>query len=59
MNNDCEFDMGVVTGQFYWRAVREANREVNMRRSVVEAQPVEATVVQFPSNVIQFRKKAA
>lgn len=59
MNRDSEmFDMGAITSQFYWRAVRTANRQTKPRCEVVLMKPVVDTVT-TKNNVVAFVKKVA
>ena len=62
MNRDSEvlFDMEVITGQYYWRAVRKANRRVKPRCEVVSIK-IAADTVPAKNNVVAFvnPKKAA
>ena len=59
MNRDSEmFDMEMITSQFYWRAVRKANRQVKPRCEVVSIKTAADTVT-VTNNVLPFVKKAA
>ena len=59
MNRDSEmFDMEMITSQFYWRAVRKANRQVKPRCEVVSIKTAADTVT-VKNNVLPFVKKAA
>ena len=59
MNRDSEmFDMEMITSQFYWRAVRKANRQVKPRCEVVLIKTAADTVT-VKNNVLPFVKKAA
>ena len=59
MNRDSEmFDMEMITSQFYWRAVRKANRRVKPRCEVVSIKTAVDTVT-TKNNVLPFVKKVA
>ena len=59
MNRDSEmFDMEAITSQFYWRAVRTANRQMKPRCEVVSIKTAVDTVT-TKNNVVPFVKKVA
>lgn len=59
MNKDTEaFDMETITSQWYWRSVRQANRQVKPRCEVVLIKTAADTVT-AKNNVLPFVKKAA
>ena len=59
MNRDSEmFDMEMITSQFYWSAVRKANRQVKPRCEVVSIKTAADTVT-VKNNVLPFVKKVA
>ena len=59
MNKDTEaFDMETITSQWYWRSVRQANRQVKPRCEVVSIKTAADTVT-AKNNVLPFVKKAA
>ncbi len=56
MNRDSEmFDMEMITGQFYWRAVRKANRQVKPQEIVLIETEVETVTTK--NNVVPFVRK--
>ena len=58
MNRDSEmFDMEMITSQFYWRAVRKANRQVKPHESVLIETEVETVTTK--TNVVPFVRKVA
>ena len=59
MNKDTEaFDMETITSQWYWRSVRQANRQMKPRCEVVSIKTAADTVT-VTNNVLPFVKKAA
>jgi hypothetical protein len=59
MNKDTEaFDMETITSQWYWRSVRQANRQVKPRCEVVSIKTAADTVT-VKNNVLPFVKKVA
>ena len=58
MNRDSEmFDMEMITSQFYWRAVRKANRQVKPQEIVLIETEVETVTTK--NNVVPFVRKVA
>lgn len=56
MNRDSEmFDMEMITSQFYWRAVRKANRQVKPQEIVLIETEVETVTTK--NNVVPFVRK--
>ena len=59
MSKDAEaFDMETITSQWYWRSVRQANRQVKPRCEVVSIKTAADTVT-VKNNVLPFVKKVA
>ena len=57
MNKDTEaFDMDSITSQWYWRSVRQANRQVKPRCEVVLIKTAVDTVT-TKNNVVPFVRK--